>query len=126
MHATPELAGADVVLVAYPAGSLVVAIAKVTFPGATSLVCDGIAAAVAKKVLKGKLVPVKLADACGVPSEPPINVPVEMTLAGFLLIRNRPSPCVPGPLVAATLTTVDPVVHPVAHVPPKTRLSSVI
>src|SRR5579875_1845043 len=51
-------------------------------------------------------------------------LPEESTFAGFLLIRKRPSPCVPVPEVGFTIRDVEPVVQPLAHVPWNTRASS--
>src|SRR5271156_6676556 len=124
MHAIPEPLGAAAVLVAYPEGTALVAIANVTVPGAILFACDGITAAVAKKVLTGKDVPLKVADACGALLAPPVRTPLVNTFAGFRSIRNRPSPCVPAPPVTATVMLVEPGAHPELHVPSNTRASS--
>src|SRR5215472_4620726 len=94
-QATPLPAGAAAVLAAKPDGRPVVAIATVTVPGARSFACDGIACAIRKNVLTGKLVPLKAAAAFGPGAPTPTMLPVETTFDGLVSIRNRPSPCVP-------------------------------
>ena len=124
-HATPLVVGSAAVLVAYPAGTELVLIGTVTVPGAIAPAEVGTVCAVCKNTLSGKFVPVKFAAGCD-PSapDPLITVPPVITLAGFLSIRYRPSPCVPGLCVAATCKDVDPAVHPVEHVPWYTFVSS--
>jgi hypothetical protein len=43
---------------------------------------------------------------------------------GLVSIKNRPSPCVPPPEFGAIMSVVEPVVHPVVHIPAKTLESS--
>jgi hypothetical protein len=78
---------------------------------------------VVRKTLTGKLVPVKEAMAKMVWLLPTM-LPVERTLAGFLSMRKRPSPCDPCDAVALTASWVAPVVQPPAQVPWKTLKSS--
>src|SRR5215472_19116015 len=91
-QATPLPAGAAAVLAAKPDGRPVVAIATVTVPGARSFVCEGIACAMRKNVLTGKLVPLNAAEAFGPAVPSPVSAPVVSTFAGFVLMRKRPSP----------------------------------
>jgi hypothetical protein len=98
--------------------------ATVTVPGARSVAWETIFCVVSKKVLTGKLDPLKVAEAWGVPETPPVREPVEMTLAGLVSMRKRPSPWVPAPEVAVTLSCVEPVEHPAVQVPSKTWVSS--
>ena len=123
-QATPLLDGAAAVLVAKPAVTPLVAMGSVTVPGAMLFDCDSAACAVEKKTLTGNEVPLNSADGYGEPPMPPVSKPEEMTLEGFLSIRKRPSPWVPGAAVGLIVTAVAPVAHPLAQVPVKTSSSS--
>jgi hypothetical protein len=89
---------------------------SVTVPGAIFFGCDVAATAVCMKTLTGKFVPVKFASGSTF-TPPETSWPLLIVFAGFLSIRNRPSPWVPPLTVATTNTEVDPVVHPLEHVP---------
>ena len=81
--------------------------------------CDGINCAVARNTLTGKSVPLNVAPAPG----PPLAGPSRQShsarnhLRRILIDQVPSSPCVPGAEVAATVTTVEPVVQPALHVP---------
>src|ERR1700735_1868614 len=123
-QATPEPDGRAAVVVAKPAATPLVAIPTVTMPGAMLFGCEVAAVVAAKNTLVGKLVPLNSAFAKGVAGDPPVNVPVVMIFAGFLSIRNRPSPWVPASADDVIVRTVDPVVHPEVQFPKKTAVSS--
>src|SRR5215469_1439564 len=106
-QATPLPAGAAAVLAAKPDGRPVVAIAIVTVPGARSCACEGIACAMRKNVLTGKLVPLNATAAFGPDAPTPTMLPVEMTFDGLVSIRKRPSPCVPLFEEGASISEVD-------------------
>src|ERR1700690_4202821 len=93
-QATPDPDGRAAVFVAKPPATPLVAIPTVTVPGAILFGCEVAAVVAAKNTLVAKLVPLNSALAKGVDGDPPVNVPVVTIFAGFLSIRNRPSPWV--------------------------------
>ena len=116
-HATPVCDGSWLVFTANPDGTPLVAIGSVTVPGAMFVAWEFAVAAVSRNTLGGKFVPEKLTMAAMV--SPPFEMicPVLTVFDGFLSMRKRPSPWVPPFAVGFTNSEVDPVVHPVAHVP---------